>query len=893
MIKLTRSLDSALCLGLLTLTLPIAIPALAQPSSLVTQIEQSSQTNRLNLIEQGRVAYEAGRYTEAVTAWEQAERQFHKQGDRLNQASTLNYLSLAHQELGQWQQAQQEIARSLELLQEQPELINGNWAVLGQALNSQGSLQLATGEAEAALATWQQAASNYQKAQDRMGVIGSQINQAQALQTLGLYRRSQKLLEQVAQELEQQSDPLFKALGFRSLGTTLQTIGNLERSQEMLQKSLDLTQELNLPEETSATLFSLGNTARLLENHQDAIAFYQQAASTTVRPLTKLEAQINLLGMLVVTEQWQSTEALLAQIQTDLERLGTSAIVLAQDERKISQPEPLRRTLSPEIEDYPIASLSASRPLVYAQVNLAKNLINLQANKSFSSDFTNQIQDLLQQTLRQTKELADQRAESYVLGTLGNYYEQQRQWQTAQQFTEQALHLGEMLNATDIAYQWQWQLGRLLQAQGDKQGAIAPYTEAVKHLQSLRGSLVAVNPDAQFSFRESVEPVYRELVGLLLDDNPNQEQLEQAREVIESLQLAELENFFQEACLDAVPKQIDEIDVTAAVIYPIILRDRLAVILSLPDGSLSYYWTQLHQAAIENTIENLYQSFNPIFSNRQRLQLSEQVYDWLIKPAEADLRKQGIKTLAFVLDGSLRNIPMAALYDGEQYAIEKYNIALTPGLQLLPSQSLETDKLEAVVAGVSESNQGFSSLPGVKEEVTKIAAQLSSQLLLDRDFTDANLQQQLQQSNAPIVHLATHGQFSSDPENTFIVTWNDRIPVNEFANLLRTREAGQINPIELMVLSACQTATGDNKAALGMAGIAVRSGARSTLATLWSVKDQSTTLLMDEFYRDLVQSQSSVNKAEALRQAQLALIKSKDFNHPFYWSPFVLVGNWL
>ena len=896
MIKLTRSLDSALCLGLLTLTLPTAIPALAEPSSLVNQIEQSS--NRLNLIEQGRVAYEAGRYIDAVTAWEQAAQEYQKQGDRLNRASTLNYLSLAHQELGQWQQAQQEIAQSRQLLQEEPELQNGNWAVLGQALNAQGSLQLATGEAEAALETWQQAASHYKKAQDEMGVIGSQINQAQALQTLGLYRRSQKLLEEVGQQLEQQSDPVLKALGFRSLGTTLQTIGNLERSQEILQKSLDLTQELNLPEETSASLLSLGNTARLLENNQDAIAFYQQAAATTVHPLTKLEAQINLLGLFVVTEQWQSTEALLPQIQTNLGQLGTSTLVLAQDDQQISQqdntnPELLRRTSPPTRERYSINNLSASRPLVYAQVNLAKNLINLQASKSLSSDFTEPVQDLLQQTLRQTKELGDQRAESYVLGTLGHYYEQQRQWQTAQEFTEQALHLGEMLNATDIAYQWQWQLGRLLQAQGDQQNAIAPYQEAVKHLQSLRGSLVAVNPDAQFSFRESVEPVYRELVGLLLDVNPNQEQLEQAREVIESLQLAELENFFQEACLDAIPKQIDEIDVSAAVIYPIILRDRLAVILSLPDRSLSYYSTQLPQAEIENTIENLYQSLNPIFSNRKRLQLSEQVYNWLIKPAEADLAQQGIKTLAFVLDGSLRNLPMAALYDGEQYAIEKYNIALTPGLQLLPSQSLVKEELQAVIAGVSESNQGFSSLPGVKEEVTKISDQLSSPLLLDQDFTDANLQKQLEQTNAPIVHLATHGQFSSDPENTFIVTWNDRIHVNDFKNLLRTREAGKIKPIELMVLSACETAAGDNKAALGMAGIAVRSGARSTLATLWSVKDQSTSLLMDEFYRDLVQSQSGVNKAEALRQAQLALIKSPDFNHPFYWSPFVLVGNWL
>lgn len=372
------------------------------------------------------------------------------------------------------------------------------------------------------------------------------------------------------------------------------------------------------------------------------------------------------------------------------------------------------------------------------------------------------------------------------------------------------------------------------------------------------------------------------MVGLLLDVNPNQEQLQQARNVIESLQLAELENFFQEACLDAEPRQIDEVDATAAVIYPIILPDRLAVILSLPDRSLRHYSTYLPQAEIENTIENLYQSLNPVFSNQKRMQLSQQVYDWLIEPAEADLTKHGIKTLAFVLDGSLRNIPMAALSDGKQYAIEKYNIALTPGLQLLPSQGLPVGKLEAVVAGVSESNQGFSSLPGVKEEITEISARLTSQLLLNGEFTDANLQKQLQKTAAPIVHLATHGQFGSTPEETFIMTWNGRINVNELESLLRSRETSQVKPIELMVLSACQTAAGDDRAALGMAGMAVRSGARSTLATLWSVKDQSTTRLIDKFYQQLVQSRSDVNKAEALRQAQLALIDSQDFNHPFY-----------
>ena len=111
---------------------------------------------------------------------------------------------------------------------------------------------------------------------------------------------------------------------------------------------------------------------------------------------------------------------------------------------------------------------------------------------------------------------------------------------------------------------------------------------------------------------------------------------------------------------------------------------------------------------------------------------------------------------------------------------------------------------------------------------------------------------------------------------------------------MRVREENiNAKPIELLVMSACQTATGDKRAALGIAGVAVRSGARSTLATLWSVKDDSTVVLMDEFYKQLAQPDSSITKSEALRQAQISLIHSTDFEHPFYWAPFILVGNWL
>lgn len=159
-----------------------------------------------------------------------------------------------------------------------------------------------------------------------------------------------------------------------------------------------------------------------------------------------------------------------------------------------------------------------------------------------------EIAQALATAVQQARSLQDRHTESYALGVLGSVYEQTQQWSDAQNLTQQALFIAQAIDAKDIAYRWQWQLGRLLKARGDIKSAIAAYTEAVNNLQSLRYDLVAINPEAQFSFREEVEPVYRSLVELLLqpqgNSQPSQENLQTARETIESLQLAELDNSF-------------------------------------------------------------------------------------------------------------------------------------------------------------------------------------------------------------------------------------------------------------------------------------------------------------------------------------------------------------
>jgi len=825
-----------------------APPKTQSPNLPVSQLSPTSP----NFLQQGRQLYQSEQFAEAIAVWRQAEQFYTSQGEIFHRVQALNYLALAYQELGEWDEAESAIAASLDLLKQLEQRDRSGTALLAQALNNLGSLQLARGQTQAALETWQQAEATYETADNTPGRLGSQINQAQALQALGQYRRAQTLLEQLIEQLQKQPDSALKAEGLRSLGIALQTTGDLLRSKEILEDSWAIGKQI--PEETdlSATLFAIGNIARDLQQPDVALAYYREATQTTQNPIAIAQIQLNQLRVLVETQQREDALAIISQLEASL------------------------------------ANLAPSRTSIYARVNFAQSLLEMRP-AGLSQP---QIAKILAAGVQQAKELRDRRAEAYSLVQLGNLYERSQQWGEARDLTRQCLQLSRSVNAADISARAAWQLGRILKQQGDRPSAIAAYQEAFENLQLLRSDLVAVDTDLKFTFTDSVEPLYRELVSLLLDEEASQERLQQARKVLEALQIAELDDFFRDACLDAQPVEIDRIDTQAAVIYPIILRDRLEVILSLPDRPLRHYATHLPHEQIERTLQNLYSSLYPGYSDRDRLLFSQQVYDWLLRPAEDELNRNKIEALVFVLDGFLRNLPMTVLYDGRQYLVEKYSLALSPGLQLFP-EGLQGKELKTLTVGLTEARQGFPALPGVNREVQEIITTVDSTVLLNRQFTRANFQNLVQNENFPVVHLATHGQFSSNPEDTFLLTWNDRIGVDDFDRLFQRSGRARKNPIELLVLSACQTATGDRRATLGLAGLALRSGARSTIASLWSVNDRSTSDLMSAFYHQLTQPGRKIAKAEALRQAQLTLLRTPQYSHPYFWASFVLIGNWL
>ncbi|MFM7424260.1 MAG: tetratricopeptide repeat protein, partial [Elainella sp.] len=507
----------------------------APTRSIATEPSISQPQQTQSLLEQGLSQYEAEQFAAAIQSWQQALVTLPHSS--WQQGWIWNSLALAYQQLGRWDEAEAAVQQGLAALTDL-ETADPKAAAAPRAklLNTQGRWHWYRNQPEQALQSWQQAALAYQQADDRTGLTISLINQARAFQSLGFSSRAETLLEQVENLQHQEADPALKATGLRDLGNALRRIGKLQDSRELLQSSLEVSSQVQASERAgaeAAIYLDLGNTERALGykavaigdrataqiQFQQALATYQQAVQASERsapltaPLAALQAQLNQFSLLI--ELNRRSEALaMTTLRTDLE------------------------------------ALPATRTSLYARLNYAHSMAKAVAQDSVTPDqpVLKDLARFLAQTGEQAKALGDRRAESYALGELGELYERAGQWGEAETLTQQALLQAEALQAADVRYRWEWQLGRLLKQQGNQSAALAAYQAAVESLQSVRNDLLSVSDEVQFSFRDDVEPVYRGLVELLLTDggpNPavSQANLKQAIQQINALQLAELNNF--------------------------------------------------------------------------------------------------------------------------------------------------------------------------------------------------------------------------------------------------------------------------------------------------------------------------------------------------------------
>ena len=462
----------------------------------------------------------------------------------------------------------------------------------------------------------------------------------------------------------------------------------------------------------------------------------------------------------------------------------------------------------------------------------------------------------------------------------------------------QAVFAAQQADAPDLLYRWQWPIGRLLRQQGDRDGAILAYQQAVDHLQRIRPDFTHGLDDPGAAFRASVGDAFTELADLLLQRAAGQPtaaareaDLRAARDTLEALKTAEVRDYFQDECVTALQSRtvvLDRPPERTAIIYPILLPDRLELLLSTAAGL-----QQITVPVDRHTLTGVVRDFRRYLekrTSREYLPLAQRLYGWLIQPLQPALDARQIDTLVMAPDDALRAIPLAALHDGQGFLVSRYAIATTPGLTLTDLRPIARQGMRPLLSGLTQAVQGFPALEYVEEELNAIHTAYGGTVLEDQAFRIPGLQQELRQTPYTIVHIASHGQFASNVSDTFLLTFDDKLTLDrleQFLALSRYRE----QPVELLTLSACQTAAGDDRAALGLAGIAVKAGARSALATLWFINDQATALLVTEFYRQLQNPDRS--KAQALQQAQLMLLRDRRYRHPGYWAPFLLIGNWL
>ncbi len=507
---------------------------------------------------------------------------------------------------------------------------------------------------------------------------------------------------------------------------------------------------------------------------------------------------------------------------------------------------------------------------------------------------------LAERAFRAAKSNADAlhsvRLASLAQGGLGRLDERLGRADEAARLTGQALFSAQRGGAADLSFRWEWQQARLAAQRGDVEAALAGYRRAVAALQSVRHDIPVQYQDGRSSYRVTFGPLYREFSDLLLrraaSDPAHAQALRlEARGTIEQLKESELQDYFRDSCIaDFKSRQraIETIAAGTAVLYPISLPDRVELLVSFEQDQ-AQFTVPVSEAALSGEVQRFRELLEKRTTN-EYLVPARQLYDQLIRPIDAALAAHHIDTLVVVPDTVLRIVPFAALHDGRNFLVERYATAIAPSLQLIDPRRLQLGGSVALVVGLSQSEQGFVALPEVPREVAAVHAIEGGKTLLDNAFTDASFADALKTAPYNIVHMASHAEFGTEPKQSFILAHDSKLTLDKLEADIKFDERRD-SAVELLVLSACETASGDDRAALGLAGVALKAGARSAIASLWYVSDQASGDLVIDFYRQL--QSNRLSKAMALQAAQRKLIAGLRFSHPAYWAPYLLIGNWL
>ena len=514
-------------------------------------------------------------------------------------------------------------------------------------------------------------------------------------------------------------------------------------------------------------------------------------------------------------------------------------------------------------------------------------------------------------------------------------------WQLSRQSNDPVSEMAVLLN-----------LGALMEEEAEPALAIFFYKQAIARIEAIRTDLKQLPLAVQQRYTENVEDAYRTLASLLLQQGREAEALEvldllklqeaeaylhqegAARETgaqtfnneAEARLLVVLENFsgntsladfvvhpavialktfnhsqsdesaFDLQAVTALKDAIAQQPSSTAALYPLILEDRLEMLLLTPAGSVERFTTEVSREQLSEAVSDLQQALrNKAVDARPE---AEQLHEWMIEPLREVLEAEGIETIIYLPDSFLRYVPLAAFHDGDRWLAETYQ-SHTITAAAIDDLTGTSDRTLGVTAGaftdssivhrvpVGDRAFTYSGLSAAQQEVDNLLTALpNSAVLLNQSFSPERLLAKV--DDHPILHLATHAQFiPGQPEDSFILFGDGRTV--DLHGLQRWR----LPDVDLVVLSACQTASsadGEGKEILGL-GYQIRgTGAKAAIASLWSVDDTATAALMSQFYQHLSAGHS---KAEALKLAQVDLMNTPGFDNPYDWAGFILIGNGL
>ena len=769
---------------------------------------------------------------------------------------------------GKYQQA-----RSIwKSLLQQPELKPAHLAEIYSLL---AALSQQLGQPRKAVSFWQQAIAIY-RSPSNTGQTKSPyllatvlVEKAQAHNSLHQTAFSRTLLREAINIAQQEDYTLIEATAYQALGNAQTIARDYSDAIFNYDQSLAAAQKINNSQLIVVALNNLSNSyqkkSQLLKNQaQSAQESGDKSAPDLFRTASAM-AQLAWHYAREAVKKSESSQSLFSAIAIlQLVELAKT-YSMHQEVELISVEDYLRRT------HQILLSIPNSQRKASALIKLA----HLQENPV----------GVLKSAIQVSQSIGDLPTQSLALGELGAYYEQKQEYDKALQLTHQARQIAGQINAANILYRWDWQAGRIHRSLGHREDAILAYQQAIASKQLIRSELARSNQDLTIDFRLEVEPVYRQLIELLLTGNPKQSAQRQALLVKDLLRVSELGHFFGDDCL--LPKAERENphsphSTLTTVINTIILEKNTYIILQLPDGQVKSLALPITAARMNQMVKQWrYDLENQ--ENDRYLSLSRKLYQLLIKPIEPELAASETEQLVFVNDGILRNVPLAALQDGKQFLIEKYPISNSLGFDL-KLESAESSLIHVLAFGLTRGGEESPPLAHVKEELTNLGKITETNSFLDREFNLDNFVRETLQDKYNVIHIATHPQFSGIAGHTYLEAYKTKITLTELEQILSQR--ARDSPLELLTLSACETAVGSSRAILGLAGVALRSNVEHVIGSLWSVYGREMASFTSDFYRYWLQDKLTLS--EALRQAQLNLINQPDF-HPAIWSSLILI----